>query len=70
MNRGIAQLVEHRSPKPSAVGSSPTAPAKKKGYRMCGIFFCVMVAILEPTCALGLQPMVECFCIYALQDVA
>ena len=25
--RGIAQLVEHRSPKPKAVGSSPTAPA-------------------------------------------
>ena len=25
--RGIAQLVEHRSPKPSAVGSIPTAPA-------------------------------------------
>ena len=24
---GIAQLVEHRSPKPSAVGSIPTAPA-------------------------------------------
>ena len=26
--RGIAQLVEHWSPKPSVVGSSPTAPAK------------------------------------------
>ena len=26
-HRGIAQLVEHRSPKPSAVGSIPTAPA-------------------------------------------
>ncbi len=25
--RGIAQLVESRSPKPSVVGSSPTAPA-------------------------------------------
>ena len=25
--RGIAQLVEHRSPKPRAVGSNPTAPA-------------------------------------------
>ena len=25
--RGIAQLVEQRSPKPRAVGSSPTAPA-------------------------------------------
>ena len=25
--RGIAQLVEHRSPKPSAEGSIPSAPA-------------------------------------------
>ena len=28
--RGIAQLVEHRSPKPSAEGSSPSAPAMKE----------------------------------------
>ena len=28
--RGIAQLVEQRSPKPRAEGSSPSAPAKKK----------------------------------------
>lgn len=27
-DRGIAQLVEHRSPKPSAEGSIPSAPAK------------------------------------------
>ena len=27
MQRGIAQLVEHRSPKPSVEGSSPSAPA-------------------------------------------
>ena len=26
-NRGIAQLVERRSPKPKVVGSIPTAPA-------------------------------------------
>src|SRR5690554_4099606 len=26
--RGIAQLVEHRSPKPRVVGSSPSAPAR------------------------------------------
>ena len=26
--RGVAQLVEHRSPKPGVVGSSPVAPAK------------------------------------------
>ena len=25
--RGIAQLVEHRSPKPSVEGSNPSAPA-------------------------------------------
>ena len=25
--RSVAQLVEHRSPKPGAVGSSPSAPA-------------------------------------------
>ena len=28
-HRGIAQLVEQRSPKPRAEGSSPSAPAKK-----------------------------------------
>ncbi len=27
--RSVAQLVEHRSPKPGAVGSSPSTPAKK-----------------------------------------
>ena len=27
---GIAQLVEHRSPKPRVVGSSPPSRAKKK----------------------------------------
>ena len=26
-DRGLAQLVEHRSPKPRVVGSSPSAPA-------------------------------------------
>ena len=29
-DRGIAQLVEQRSPKPRAEGSSPSAPAKAK----------------------------------------
>ena len=28
---GIAQLVEHRSPKPRVVGSSPPSRARKKG---------------------------------------
>src|SRR3546814_9614108 len=31
--RGIAQLVEHRSPKPRVVGSSPTAPARPASQR-------------------------------------
>ena len=35
--RGLAQLVEHRSPKPRVVGSSPSAPARfnfKKLYQL------------------------------------
>ena len=28
VDRSVAQLVEHRSPKPGAVGSSPSTPAK------------------------------------------
>ena len=31
LHRGIAQLVEQRSPKPRAEGSSPSAPAKNTG---------------------------------------
>ena len=29
--RGVAQLVEYRSPKPGVVGSSPSAPAMSSG---------------------------------------
>lgn len=29
--RGVAQLVERRSPKPKVAGSSPAAPARYKG---------------------------------------
>ena len=36
--RGIAQLVEQRSPKPRAEGSSPSAPAKTKRH-LYGVFF-------------------------------
>ena len=37
--RGIAQLVEHRSPKPSVEGSNPSAPASnKRAVRMGGFF--------------------------------
>ena len=32
IHRGIAQLVEQRSPKPRAEGSSPSAPAKTKRH--------------------------------------
>lgn len=35
--RGIAQLVEHRSPKPGVGGSSPSAPAS---FMAPGAFFC------------------------------
>ena len=36
-HRGIAQLVEYRSPKPWVAGSNPPAPAKNPA-RKCGIF--------------------------------
>ena len=39
IDRGIVQLVEQRSPKPLVVGSSPTAPAKKKAIRVSGWLF-------------------------------
>ena len=44
--RGIAQLVEQRSPKPRAEGSSPSAPAIDQGalkrlqFGVCGLFLC------------------------------
>ena len=38
-NRGIAQPVEYRSPKPWVVGSNPSAPAKKKGMAFAVSFF-------------------------------
>lgn len=31
-NRGVAQLVEYRSPKPMVAGSIPVAPAKNKCF--------------------------------------
>ena len=39
VHRGLVQSVEHRSPKPSVVGSSPPAPAKKNPSLMTWIFF-------------------------------
>jgi hypothetical protein len=38
VQRGIAQLVEHRSPKPGVVGSSPATPANKNGSATVGPF--------------------------------
>ena len=46
--RGIAQLVEQRSPKPRAEGSSPSAPAKKKEHLLVFFSFCLKAEGLEP----------------------
>ncbi len=45
MYRGIAQLVEYWSPKPWVVGSSPSAPAKKKEMAKAISFFLVEIKI-------------------------
>ena len=37
IHRGIAQLVEQWSPKPRAVGSSPTAPVNQKSLKPFGL---------------------------------
>ena len=44
VRRGLVQSVEHRSPKPSVVGSSPPAPAKNEsqGFKSWLLFFCDM----------------------------
>ena len=46
--RGLAQLVEHRSPKPRVVGSSPSAPARLnlKNYIRCN----KLLEINDPGC--------------------
>ena len=41
--RGIAQLVEHWSPKPSAEGSSPSAPAMKLKLPVGSLSFVISV---------------------------
>ena len=38
MYRGIAQLVEYRSPKPWVAGSNPPAPAKTKNHAVGVVF--------------------------------
>ena len=41
--RGIAQLVEQRSPKPRVLGSSPSTPAKEKSaFVRMRIFLCII----------------------------
>ena len=40
-DRGIAQLVEHRSPKPRVVSSNLTAPAIKKPLFVSGFFMAI-----------------------------
>ena len=44
-HRGIAQLVEYWSPKPWVVGSSPSAPAKKKADCESNLLFSVKSAV-------------------------
>ena len=46
--RGIAQLVEQRSPKPRAEGSSPSAPATKpaKTLGFCRFSFCMCCMVM------------------------
>ena len=50
--RGIAQLVEQRSPKPLAEGSNPSAPAtfevrKRRRYDVCGRFAILCFLVLN-----------------------
>ena len=42
-HRGIAQLVEYRSPKPWVAGSNPPAPAKKSKSKDLDFFICAQV---------------------------
>ena len=44
----LAQLVEQRSPKPRAEGSSPSAPAKIKRHLRVSFYFVVKAEELEP----------------------
>ena len=44
-HRGIAQLVEYRSPKPWVAGSNPPAPAKKIADCESNLLFSVKSAV-------------------------
>ena len=59
--RGIAQLVEYWSPKPWVVGSSPSAPAKKKAIRVSGWLFSMKRALRRMKNEAGLRPMKRAF---------
>ncbi len=52
-HRGIAQLVEQRSPKPRAEGSSPSAPARLKGGKPQNISGAVVQLVRTPACHAG-----------------
>ena len=45
--RGIAQLVEYRSPKPWVAGSNPPAPAKKKADCESNLLFSVKSVLAD-----------------------
>ena len=42
LHRGVVQSVEHQSPKPRVVGSSPSAPAKKSKSKDLDFFICAV----------------------------
>src|SRR5256714_3237615 len=51
--RGVAQVVEHRSPKPGVAGSSPVAPAGFVSWRLClltALVFLAVPAAANATC--------------------
>ena len=59
--RGIVQSVEHQSPKLGVVGSSPSAPAKKKAIRVSGWLFSVKRAMRRMNNEAWLCPMKRAF---------
>ena len=61
VHRGVAQLVEYWSPKPWVVGSSPSAPAKKRtGSLSYLFFFCVRAGGLEGRAVQSKLPVDVC----------
>ena len=59
--RGIAQLVEYWSPKPWVVGSSPSAPARKKPRQSFALaFFCAWAGGLEGQAVQSKLPVDVC----------